>query len=64
MIDKFKPKLPRLPYHSFPPSIRRQNNHPMFHLRILVAKAEDHQAKTQATSPMVARGLALAASTG
>ncbi len=48
MIDKFKPNYLDCRIHSFHPSIRRQNNHPMFHLRILVAKAEDHQAKTQA----------------
>ena len=48
MIDKFKPKLPRLPYPFIPPFDRRLDNRRIFHLRILVAKAEDHQAKTQA----------------
>ncbi len=47
MIDKFKPKLPRLPYPFIPPSIRRQNNHRIFHRRVLEATMKDPQAKTQ-----------------
>ncbi len=48
MIDKFKPKLPRLPIRSFHPSIRRQNNHRIFHRRVLEATMRDRQAKIRA----------------
>ncbi len=48
MIDKFKPKLPRLPYPFIPPFDPPQNNHRIFHRRVLEATMKDRQAKTQA----------------
>ncbi len=64
MIDKFKPKLPRLPYHSFHPSTRRLNNHRIFHGEFRRRRRRILKRIPGPTSTMVARELALAASTG
>ena len=48
MIDKFKPKLPRLPYPFIPPFDPPAEHLHTFHRRVLEATMKDPQAKTRA----------------
>ncbi len=51
MIDKFKPKPPRLPYPFIPPFDPPAEHHRIFHRRVLEATMKDLKRRPRPTRP-------------